>query len=73
MIELTYRQQQVLELVAAGYSAKEIAALLGLHARTVEFHKNRLCRKAQASGAVAMLRQFYNFIPRRVVVARPRG
>ena len=36
---LTPRQRQVLQLLAEGRSAKEIAARLAISARTVEFHK----------------------------------
>ncbi len=36
---LTPRQRQVLQLLAEGHSAKEIAARLEISARTVEFHK----------------------------------
>jgi DNA-binding NarL/FixJ family response regulator len=36
---LTPRQREVLQLVAEGRSAKEIASRLGISARTVEFHK----------------------------------
>jgi DNA-binding NarL/FixJ family response regulator len=39
---LTPRQREVLQLLAEGKSAKEIAAALGLSARTVEFHKYTL-------------------------------
>lgn len=39
---LTLRQREILQLVAQGQSAKEIAAALGLSARTVEDHKYRL-------------------------------
>src|SRR5262249_495414 len=37
--ELTPRQREVLQLVAEGRSAKEIAALLRISRRTAEFHK----------------------------------
>jgi DNA-binding NarL/FixJ family response regulator len=37
--ELTPRQRQVLQLVAEGRSIKEIAAILEVSTRTVEFHK----------------------------------
>ena len=37
---LTVREQQIVQLVAAGYSNAEIAARLGLRVQTV---KNRLC------------------------------
>lgn len=36
---LTPRQREILQLLAEGRSAKEIAATLGLSSRTVEFHK----------------------------------
>ena len=40
--ELTPRQREVLQLVAEGRSAKEIAVLLHISRRTAEFHKARL-------------------------------
>jgi DNA-binding NarL/FixJ family response regulator len=40
--ELTPRQREVLQLVAEGRSAKEIAAHLRISRRTAEFHKARL-------------------------------
>jgi DNA-binding NarL/FixJ family response regulator len=39
---LTPRQREVLQLVAEGRSAKEIAATLRISRRTAEFHKARL-------------------------------
>ncbi|HEY1379347.1 MAG TPA: response regulator transcription factor [Gemmataceae bacterium] len=39
---LTPRQREVLQLVAEGHSAKEVAALLRISRRTAEFHKARL-------------------------------
>ena len=39
---LTPRQREVLQLVAEGRSAKEIAAMLHISRRTAEFHKARL-------------------------------
>jgi DNA-binding NarL/FixJ family response regulator len=39
---LTPRQREVLQLVAEGRSAKEIAAILNVSYRTVEFHKNKI-------------------------------
>jgi DNA-binding NarL/FixJ family response regulator len=40
--ELTQRQREVLQLVAEGRSAKEIASVLNISRRTAEFHKARL-------------------------------
>jgi DNA-binding NarL/FixJ family response regulator len=42
--ELTPRQREVLQLVAEGRSAKEIAATLRISRRTAEFHKARLVK-----------------------------
>jgi DNA-binding NarL/FixJ family response regulator len=39
---LTPRQREVLQLLAEGRSAKEIASRLGISARTVEFHKYQI-------------------------------
>jgi DNA-binding CsgD family transcriptional regulator len=40
--QLTPRQREVLQLVAEGRSAKEIATVLRISRRTAEFHKARL-------------------------------
>ena len=39
---LTVRQREVLQLVAEGYSAKEIASTLGISVKTVEYHKKQI-------------------------------
>lgn len=39
---LTPRRREILQLLAEGKSAKEIAASLGISARTVEFHKYQI-------------------------------
>lgn len=39
VVALTPRQREILQLVAEGRSAKEIAATLGISYRTVEYHK----------------------------------
>ena len=42
VIELTPRQREVLQLTSEGRSAKEIASILNISTRTVEFHKYRM-------------------------------
>jgi DNA-binding NarL/FixJ family response regulator len=42
---LTPRQREVLQLVAEGRSRKEIAGILNLSIKTVEFHKGKLMRE----------------------------
>ncbi len=42
VIELTPRQREVVQLTSEGRSAKEIASILNISTRTVEFHKYRV-------------------------------
>jgi DNA-binding NarL/FixJ family response regulator len=42
---LTAREREVLALVAAGHSSKEIAAQLGISARTAEAHRDSIAKK----------------------------
>jgi DNA-binding NarL/FixJ family response regulator len=41
-VQLTYRQQEILRLIAEGRTTKEIAAVLGITLKTVETHRTRL-------------------------------
>ena len=43
--DLTPRQREVLQLVAEGRVRKEIARIVGLSVKTVEFHKQKICEK----------------------------
>lgn len=45
---LSRREQQALELVIAGKTSREIASLIGLSARTVEFHRANMMNKLGA-------------------------
>jgi len=45
VVLLTPRQREILQLVAEGRSAKEIASTLSISARTVEFHKYQMMEK----------------------------
>ena len=48
MIKLTNRQEQVLSLVAQGRTDKEIAGLLFISAKTVDFHMSCILRTLNA-------------------------
>ena len=45
--DLTTRQHEILQLVAEGLSAKEIADQLKISHRTVEFHKTKIMEQLQ--------------------------
>ena len=51
---LTDRQRQILKLVAAGYTAREIGRMLHITSKTVEFHKGRLMRQLQLQSTVGL-------------------
>lgn len=53
---LTERQRQILKLVAAGYTAKEIGRMLHITSKTVEFHKARMMRQLQLQSTVELAR-----------------
>ena len=55
--ELTSRQREILQLLAEGKAPKEIAAILSISARTVEFHKYRIM-KATGAGTIAELTRY---------------
>ena len=42
---LTMKEREILQLIAEGYSSKEIAARLNIHVKTVEKHRNNLIHK----------------------------
>lgn len=56
LAKLTHREREVLELVGKGHHAKEIAASLGISARTVEVHKARLMAKLEARNVSELVR-----------------
>ena len=47
--QLTGREQEVLRLIARGYSYKEVAARLHLSVKTIETHVSAVLRKLQLS------------------------
>lgn len=56
VIELTNRQRQILQLIAEGKQNKEIAAILFVSVRTVEFHRGRLMSKLGARSVAELAR-----------------
>jgi DNA-binding NarL/FixJ family response regulator len=52
---LTARQREVLQLLAEGKAAKEIAAVLGLSTRTVEDHKYRMMEALGIENSVELI------------------
>jgi DNA-binding NarL/FixJ family response regulator len=56
-LELTDRQRQILQLIAEGRQNKEIAEILQVSVKTVEFHRGRLISKLGAH-TVAELTRF---------------
>jgi len=54
--ELTDRQKQILQMLAEGKQNKEIAALVNISVRTVEFHRRRLMEQLGAHGVADLTR-----------------
>lgn len=52
---LTPRQREILGLLATGRSAKEIAGLLDISARTVEFHKYKMMEVLKLQNAAELI------------------
>ena len=53
--QLTQRQREILQLLAEGNSAKEVANLLNISPRTVEFHKHSLMTKLKLKTNSALI------------------
>jgi DNA-binding NarL/FixJ family response regulator len=53
--ELTQRQREILQLLVEGNSAKEVANLLNISPRTVEFHKYNMMSKLKLKSAAALI------------------
>ena len=55
-LDLTGRQRQILQLIAEGKQNKEVAAILHVSVRTVEFHRSRLMSRLGARTAAELSR-----------------
>jgi len=53
---LTTREKEVLQLIAEGYSSKQIAGLLSLSSKTVEKHRQSLMNKLHIHKIAALTR-----------------
>jgi len=56
VLNLTSRQREVLQLLAEGRSAKEIAAILNISTKTVEHHKYRMMEDLDIKTAAELIR-----------------
>lgn len=54
---LTAAEARILGLVSKGHTSRQIAARLGISHRTVQNHRNNICRKLGLSGPHALLIQ----------------
>jgi len=55
LTSLTPRQREILQLLAEGHSAKEIATVLNISSRTVEFHKYRIMKDLGIKSAAELV------------------
>jgi DNA-binding NarL/FixJ family response regulator len=56
-IALTKRESEILRLIAAGLTNKQIAKQLTRSERTIEYHRNRLMRKLSAHNCAQLVRR----------------
>jgi DNA-binding NarL/FixJ family response regulator len=53
---LTFRERQIVQLIAEGYTSKAIAKLLNIRVKTVETHRAAILRKLKVSSTAALVR-----------------
>lgn len=56
LAQLTFRQREILQRIAEGQNTKEIAALLGISAKTVEAHRLQLMRRLKIDNVAGLVR-----------------
>jgi len=56
LMELTPRQREVLQLIAEGMSTKDVATLMKVSVKTVEFHKARLMEQLDMHSTPALIK-----------------
>ena len=57
-LDLTAREKVVLNQIVHGASSKEIASLLGISPRTIEFHRANIMSKVGAKNVAGLVRMF---------------
>lgn len=60
LLILTEREREVLELVGRFYTTDEIAEELNISRRTVDKHKERICKKVKVRGRGALVKWYHN-------------
>lgn len=58
---LTNREREVLQLIAEGYTTKEIAAKLGISARTADVHRSHIMQKLNVHNVAGLVRAAISF------------
>jgi|SRR6185295_14486664 len=56
-VTLSQRQREVLQLVAEGKSIKEVASMMNVTAKTIEFHKSRISKELGAYSRAELTKQ----------------
>ena len=54
--QLTDRQCEILQLIAEGHNTKQIADILGVSPKTVDFHRNKLMKKLEIRDVAGLVR-----------------
>jgi len=64
-VNLSGREQEVLQLLATGKSNKEVASILAISVKTVEYHRSRLMLKIHAPSLTHLVHYAirYQFVP----------
>ncbi len=60
-LELTPREREVLELLVSGYDKRQVAAILGISAKTVSAHRASLMRKTQSDSLATLKGRWYTY------------
>lgn len=58
---LTTREQEILKLVAEGYSNHKIGTVLNISSRTVSTHRDNIRRKLHVNNVAGMVRYAFKF------------